>query len=99
MTDTGFNKRPTVTRVNAPAMRFPWAVNLGRVEVEYEDDGARRGAKYGDVARKPRNWVRPVKYSATPGTFRRSEGAVPRQRPRSPSDWMIFLAVRNMSVD
>lgn len=85
MTENGFSTKPTVTRVHAPARRFPCAVSFGRVEVDCDGEDARSGVKYGEVARNVRNWLRPVKYNATPGTFLSSDAAVPRQSPRIPS--------------
>jgi len=72
-TENGFKTNPTVTRVVAPARRFPWLVKLGRTD-PLRFDPALSGyflmwTKYGDRAMKVRNWVRLVMYNATPGTL------------------------------
>ena len=101
MTENGFNRSPTEALVTAPASKFPWAVSFGNVEVVYRSFcwGARNPSNTGDVARNARNWLRPVKYSATPGTFRSRDGVVPRQSPRTPSCRAMSRAVPRTNVE
>lgn len=72
-TENGFKTNPTVTRVVAPARRFPWLVKLGRTDplqfVPAPSGNFFMWAKYGDCAMRVRSWVRLVMYRATPGTL------------------------------
>ena len=69
-TENRFNTNPTATWVMAPARRFPEPVSTGRTEEDcLRGSRFRTAEKRGDVAAKPRTSLRPVKYSAIPGTL------------------------------
>lgn len=76
-TENGFSKKPTATRVVAPAKRFPWLVSVGSTDpFAFGGTPVRTRAKCGERAMSVRSCVRDVIYMATPGTFLGARGGL-----------------------
>jgi len=91
-TEKGLSKKPTPTRVVAPAIRLPVAERRGSVDECSEGDAVRTTAKYGEFAIAKRTRESPVMYIAIPGTFRIRLAVDPRHKPKMPSEATIPLA-------
>lgn len=93
-TEKGLSKKPTPTRVVAPAMRLPVEERRGNVDEWSEDEAVRTVAKYGEFAIAKRTRESPVMYIAIPGTLRIRLAVEPRHKPKKPSEAIIFLVTR-----